>query len=71
MLHGVGFSRRPYAEPGGRVCPFILAEVERDQRSRVVLRRSWAELDGGFERRTLGWTVEQGVWPQNVGLSQG
>ena len=46
MLHGFGFSRRPYAEPGGRVHSFILAEVEQDQRSRVVLRRSWAELDG-------------------------
>jgi hypothetical protein len=35
MLHGFGFSRRTYAEPGGWVCPFILAEVEQDQRSRV------------------------------------
>ena len=57
MLHGFGFSRRTYAEPGGRVCSFILAEVERDQRDRAVLRRSWAELDGSGAPDSGLWGV--------------
>ena len=70
MLHGVGFSRRTYAEPARFAIFAIGLEVESDQRSRLfateLLPNSW-----WLERRTLGWTVEQGVWPQNVGLSQG
>ena len=47
MVRGGGFSRRTYAEPSGWAHPFILAEVERDQRSRVHLCRTGSEPGRG------------------------
>ncbi len=63
MLHGVGLSRRTYAEPGGFAIFAGGSEVESDQRSRVVLCRTLAELWpnlGELERRTLGVDGEAG-----------
>jgi hypothetical protein len=61
MLHGVGFSRRTYAEPARFAIFAIGSEVESDQRCRWFAAELMPNL-GELERRTLRWTVWQEIW---------